>query len=154
MLDAAVVMNVAVSTSADEGFRSAAHLLEGVVVAPGAGTMAMDALQQEFRKQAAAGTGSDFDEWLQILADAGIEVFPDADGPAGPRRRAELDALAAHRARLAARDGILDYPLLADDLPPMTYKPLADSLCVTVPDTERTGPDDFLPAARRWPRCC
>jgi len=152
MLDAAVVMNVAVSTSADEGFRSAAHLLEGVVVAPGAGTMAMDALQQEFRKQAAASTGSDFDEWLRILADAGIEVFPDADGPAGPRRRAELDTLAAHRARLAARDGILEYPLLADDLPPMTYKPLADSLCVTVPGAERTGPDDFLPVARRWPR--
>ena len=95
--------------------------------------MAIDALQQEFRKQAAAGTGSDLDEWLQILADAGMEVFPDADGPAGPRRRAELDAVAAHRARLAARDGILEYSLLADDLPPMTYKPLADSLCVTVP---------------------
>ena len=83
MLDAAVLMNVAVSTSADEGFRSAAHLLEGVVVAPGAGTMAMDALQQEFRKQAVAGTGSGSDEWLQILADAGIEVFRDADGRGG-----------------------------------------------------------------------
>jgi len=34
----------------------------------------------------------------------------------------------------------------------MTYKPLADSLCVSVPGTERTGPDDFLLVARRWPR--
>ena len=152
MLDAAVVMHVAVSTSADEGFRSAAHLLEGVVVASGAGTMAIDALQQGFRKQAATGTGSGLDEWLQILADAGIEVFRDAGGPEGPRRRAELDALAAHRARLADRDGVLEYSLLAEDLPPMRYEHLADSLCVTVPGTERTGPDDFLPAARRWPR--
>jgi hypothetical protein len=152
MLGAAVVMDVAVSTAADEGFRSAAYLLEGVVVAPGAGTMAMDALQQEFRKQAVAGTGSGLDEWLQILADAGIEVFRDAVGPAGPGRRAELDALAAYRARLAARDGVLEYPLLAEDLPPLRYEHLADSLCVTVPGTERTGPDDFLPTARRWPR--
>ena len=152
MLDAAIVMNVAVSTTDDEGFRSAANLLEGVVVAAGSGTKAMAALQRAFQEQASEGAGSGLDEWLQILAAAGITVFSDAAGPAGPRRRAELNAVAAHRARLAARDGVLEYPLLADDLPPMTYNQLADSLCVTVPGTERTGPDDFLPAARRWPR--
>jgi hypothetical protein len=152
MLDAAIVMNVAVSTTDDEGFRSAANLLEGVVVAPGSGTKAMAALQRAFQEQASEGAGSGLDEWLQVLAGAGIAVFSDADGRAGPRRRAELDAVAAHRARLAARDGVMEYSLLADDLPPMTYKPLADSLCVTVPGTERTGPDDFLPAARRWLR--
>ena len=152
MLDAAIVMNVAASTSADEGFRSAANLLEGVVVAPGSGTRAMTALQRAFQEQAAAGTGSGLDDWLQILADAGIEVVRDAGGRGGSRRRAELDAVAAHRARLAATDGILEYSLLADDIPPMTYKDLADSLCVTVPAREWIWPDDFLPAARRWPR--
>ena len=44
------------------------------------------------------------------------------------QRRRELDALAAYRARLASRDGVLELSLLADELPPMTYKPLADSL--------------------------
>ncbi len=117
MLAAVIVMNVAVSTTDDEGFRSAANLLEGVVVPAGSGTMAMTALQRAFQEQAAAGVGSDLHEWPQILAGAGIAVFPDAAGPAGPRRRAVLDAVAAHRARLAARDGILEYSLLADDLP-------------------------------------
>jgi len=72
MLDAAVVMSIAVSTSADEGFRSAANLLEGVVVPPGSGTKAMSALQHAFQEQAAAGTGSGLEDWLQILADAGL----------------------------------------------------------------------------------
>ncbi len=89
MLDAAVVMSIAVSTSADEGFRSAANLLEGVVVPPGSGTKAMSALQHAFQEQAAAGTGSGLEDWLQILADAGLEVFRDANGLAGPRRRAD-----------------------------------------------------------------
>ena len=152
MLDAAVVMSVAVSSSADEGFRSAANLLEGVVVPPGSGTKAMTALQRAFQEQAAAGTGSGLDDWLQIFADAGLEVSRDADGRAGPRRRAELDAVAAHRARLASRDGILEYSLLAEDLPPMTYKQLADSICVTVPGQEAHFQEDFLPMARRWAR--
>ena len=43
--------------------------------------MAMDALQHDFQEQAAAGTGSDLDEWLQILADAGIKVFPMPTAP-------------------------------------------------------------------------
>jgi hypothetical protein len=152
MLDAAIVMNVAVSTAGDEGFRSAANLLEGVVVGVGSGTKAMTALQRAFQEQASEGAGSGLDEWLQILAGAGILVFSDAGGRAGPRRRAELDAVAAYRARLAARDGVLEYPLLAEDLPPMKYSRLADSLCVTVPGLERIVPDDFLPVARRWPR--
>ena len=71
------------------------------------------------------GTGSGLDEWLQILAEAGLEVFADAQGPAGPRRRAELNALAGYRRRLAERDGWLEFSLLADDLPPMVYAPLA-----------------------------
>jgi Trypsin-like peptidase domain/NACHT domain len=79
------------------------------------------------------------------------EQAVDADGPAGPRRRAELDAVAAYRQRMASRDGILEYSLLADDLPPMTYKPLADTLCVAV-DGHDLGDADFLDTARRWPR--
>jgi hypothetical protein len=152
MLNAAVVMVVAASGPADEGFRSAANLLEGVVVAPGSGTRAMGVLQHSFQEQASAGAGSGLDDWLQILASAGIEVFSDAGGAPGPRRRAELDAVAGHRARLASRDGILEYSLLADDLPPMRIAWLADSLRVTVPGEERPEPEDFLIMARRWPR--
>jgi hypothetical protein len=151
VLDAAIVMNVAASTTADEGFQSAANLLEGVVVAPGSGTKAMTALQRAFQEQAAAGTGSGLDDWLQIVADAGLEVFCDADGPAGPRRRAELDAVAAYRARRASRDGILAYSLLAVGLPPMTYGPLADSIRVSAGRPGRDS-EDFLHVARRWPR--
>lgn len=151
VMDAAIVMTVAASSSGDEGFRSVAYLLDGTVVPAGSGTAAIAALQRAFQEQAAAGTGSVLDEWLTILADAGLQVFPDANGPAGPRRRAELDAVAAHRARLAARDGIMEFSLLADDLPPMTYPPLADSLYLAVPGRDPSDAE-FLGTARRWPR--
>jgi hypothetical protein len=126
VMDAAIVMTVAASSSRDEGFRSVANLLDGTAVPAGSGTAAVSALQRAFQEQAAAGTGSGLDEWLKILADADLQVFPDADGPAGPRRQAELDAVAAHRGRLARRNGIIEFSLRADDLPPMTYEPLAD----------------------------
>jgi NACHT domain len=149
-LGAAIVMAVASSSPSDEGFRSAANMLDGTVVPAGSGSRAIAALQHAFQQQAAAGTGSSLDEWLQVLTEAGLEVIADADGTAGQRRRAELDAVAAHRARLASRDGILEFSLLAEDLPPMTYKPLADSLRVSVPGRDHS--DDFLRVARRWPR--
>jgi NACHT domain len=150
-LDAAIVMTVAASGPADEGFRSVANLLDGVVVPRGRGSAAITALQRAFQAQARAGTGSDLDEWLRILEAAGVEVISDADGGAGQRRRAELDAIAAHRARLATRDGVLEFSLLADDLPPMTYGPLADTFRVSVEGHEQDG-GSFLITARRWPR--
>lgn len=151
VMDAAIVMAVAASSSRDEGFRSVAYLLDGTVVPAGSGSAAVAALQRAFQEEAAAGTGSGLDEWLTILADAGLQVFPDAEGPAGPRRRAELDAVAAHRARLAGRDGVIEFSLLADDLPPMTYEPLADSLYLAVPGSGLSDAE-FLGTARRWPR--
>lgn len=151
ILDAALVMTVTAESALDPDFRQAASLLEGAVVPAGSGSKAIDVLEQAFRRQAVAGTGSGIDEWLQILADAGLEVFPDADGPAGPRRRAELDAILAHRQRLARWDGILEYSLLADDLPPMTYGLLADSFQVSVAGPE-VRDDRLLHLARRWPR--
>jgi hypothetical protein len=151
VLGAAIVMTVAVSSRRDQGFRSVANLLDGTVVPAGSGSKAIAALQRAFQEQAAAGTGSGLDEWLQILTEAGLNVIPDADGAAGQRRRAELDAIAAHRERLASRDGILEYSLLAEDLPPMRYKPLADSLRIRVPGRDQIG-ERFLVTARRWPR--
>jgi hypothetical protein len=151
VLTAALVMTVTVSSSREEGFRSAANLLDGTIVAPGSGSSAVNALQSAFWKQAKEGTGSNRDDWLQVLAEAKLPVFADGEGPAGARRRAELDAVAAHRARLASRDGVLEYSLLADALPPMTYEPLAESLRASVP--VRGGSDTpFLFLARRWPR--
>jgi hypothetical protein len=143
-------MTVAASGPREEGFRSAASLLDGTVVRAGSGSKAVAALQRAFQQQAAAGAGSGLDGWLQVLADAGVEVISDAEGTDGQRRRAELDALAAYRARLASRDGVLEFSLLADDLRPMTYKPLADSLRLSVP--VRNYSDRFLKMARRWPR--
>ena len=146
-------MTVATETERDSDFRYAASLLDGTVVPAGSGSAAVRALQRAFQEQAASGAGSGMDEWLQILAAAGLEVFPDADGPAGPRRRAELDAMAAHRRRLAEQDGLLEYALLADDLPPLRYEQLAESFRVAV--MHESGPrseTDFLAVARRWPR--
>ena len=118
------------------------------------GTFHVDAPQSALIgrwSEAKAGTGSNLDDWLQVLAEARLPVFADAEGPAGARRRAELDAVGAHRARLASRDGVLEYSLLADALPPMTYEPLATSLRASVP--VRGGSDTlFLFLARRWPR--
>jgi hypothetical protein len=88
-----------------------------------------------------------------MLAEAALEVFPDMDGPAGPRRRAELDALTAHRRRLAEQDGLLEYALLADDLPPLRYEQLAESFRVSVAYGSGPGSEaEFLAVARRWPR--
>ena len=149
ILQAAIVMAVTVSSCHDEGFRSVANLLDGTVVAPGCGSAAIEALQRAFQGQAVEGTGSSIDDWLQILAQAGLEVFADGEGPTGPRRRAELDAVTAYRAYLALRDGIVEYSLVAEDLPPMTYEPLAESLRVRA-DGHPVG--GFLETAQRWPR--
>ncbi len=150
VLDAAVVMTVTVSSERDGGFESVANLLDGTVVSSGSGSAAITALQHAFQQQAAIGAGSGIDEWLQILKAAGLQVYPDAEGAAGPRRRAELDAVAAYRSRLAARGGILEFSLLAEDVPILMYEPLADSFRVAVP--ERDGDAAFLDVARRWPR--
>jgi hypothetical protein len=152
VLDVALVMTVAAETEQDPDFRHAAALLDATVVPVGSGSAAIRALQRAFQEQAAAGTGSGVDEWLQTLADAGLEVFADAEGPAGPRRRAELDAVAGYRRRLAERDGWLEFSLLADDLPPMRYGPLADTFRISV--AYEAGPprdDRLLDTARRWP---
>jgi hypothetical protein len=153
VLDVALVMTVAVETEQDPDFRYAAALLEGTVVPAGSGSAAIRVLQRAFQQQAAAGTGSGVDEWLQVLADAGLEVFADAEGPDEPRRRAGLDAVARYRRQLAERDGWLEFSLLADDLPPMRYGSLADTFRIAVAE-EAGSPRDarLLDTARRWPR--
>jgi hypothetical protein len=153
VLDAALVMTVAAETERDSDFRYAASLLDGTVVPAGSGSAAIRALQRAFQEQAVSGAGSGMDEWLQILAAAGLQVISDADGPAGTRRRAELDAVAAHRRRLAERDGVLEYALLADDLPPLRYEYLAESFQVSVVNESGSSSEaEFLAVARRWPR--
>ena len=155
VLDAAIVMPVAASTARDDGFRYAAVLLDGRVVPAGSGSRAVAALQHAFQVQAAAGTGSGLDEWLQILADSGLEVIPEADGLAGQRRRAELDAVAAYRGRLADRDGMLWFSLLAEP-----EAGLADTGAAMAADADRTARDGQVdragagsgPLGRRSPR--
>jgi hypothetical protein len=153
VLDAAMVLTVAASTQQEPDFRFAAALLDGAVVRAGTGSAAVRALQRAFQEQATAGTGSGLDEWLEILAAAGLEVFADAEGPTGPRRRAELDALAAHRQRLSSHYGWLGLSALADDLPPLRYDMLAESFQVLA--GRRTGTpegDRLIDVTRRWPR--
>jgi hypothetical protein len=116
VMDAAAVLEVAVSTRSDAHFTAAANLLEGHVVASGEGVRAIEAPQRAFQGQAVTGRGSGIDEWLTILAESGMVVFADADGPAGPRHQAERIALAAYRARLGRCANKLGYSLLADDL--------------------------------------
>ncbi len=153
VLDAAVVMTVDVETEQAADFRYAASLLDGTVVAAGSGSAAVRALQRAFQEQAAFGAGSGLDEWLDILAAAGLEVFADTDGPRGTRRRAELNAVAAYRRRLTERNGLLEYALLAEDVPPLLYEQLAESFRVSV--MHALGPRreaELLAVARRWPR--
>ena len=75
-------MTVTAESALDPDFRQAASLLEGAVAPVGSGSKAIDVLEQASGRRSAR-TGSGIDEWLQILADAGLEVFPDADGPVG-----------------------------------------------------------------------
>jgi hypothetical protein len=60
----------------------------------------VDVLQQAFRRRAVAGTGSGIDDWLQILADAELEVFSGIVAPRS-RRPCERSMTWSPRARSA-----------------------------------------------------
>jgi hypothetical protein len=154
LLDAAVVMEVSAETPVDGGFREAARLLEGVIVPAGQGSRAMQALQRAFHEQAALRSGSGLDDWLRVLADAGLVVLSDPDGPIGARRRALLDAMARYRARLAEQAGLLSLSALAEDLPPLQVEGLLEGLRVTYesPRRDRTQDDPVEEVACRWRR--
>ena len=96
VLQAAFVMTIEVLTPREEGFRSVASLLDGAVVVSGSGSAAIQALQHAFREQAAAGAGSNKDDWLEILEKAHLPVL----------RAAPRTATTRH-ARLAGREGVI-----------------------------------------------
>jgi NACHT domain len=154
VLDAAVVMQVSAETPADGGFREAARLLEGVIVPAGQGSRAMQALQRAFQEQAALRSGSGLDDWLRVLADAGLVVLSDPNGPIGTRRRALLDAMAQYRTRLAEQAGLLSLSALAEDLPPLQVEGLLEGLRVAYksPRRDRTQQDPVEEVACRWLR--
>lgn len=91
---------------------------------------------------------------LTSSARPGIQVYRDPCGPAGPRRQAEFHAIEAYRQQLASRDGVLEYALLAADLPPMRHERLADSFQVEVSTVgePRVREGRLLDTARKWPR--
>jgi hypothetical protein len=154
LLDAAVVMEVSAETPVNAAFREAARLLEGVIVPAGQGSRAMQALQRAFHEQAALASGSGLDEWLRVLADAGLVVLSDPNGPIGTRRRALLDAMARYRARLAEQAGLLSLSALAEDLPPLQVEGLLEGLRVAYesPQRDRTQEDPVEEVACRWRR--
>jgi hypothetical protein len=154
LLDAAVVMEVSAETPVHGGFREAGRLLEGVIVPAGQGSRAMQALQRAFHEQAALRSGSGLDEWLRVLADAGLVVLSDPNGPVGTRRRALLDAVARYRARLAEQAGLLSLSALAEDLPPLHVERLLEGLRVAYesPRRDRTQEDPVEEVACRWRR--
>jgi hypothetical protein len=114
----------------------------------------MQALQRAFQEQAALGLGSGLDDWLRVLADAGLVVLSDPDGPIGARRRALLDAMAQYRARLAEQAGLLSLSALAEDLPPLQVEGLLEGLRVAYesPRRDRTQEDPVEEVAWRWRR--
>jgi NACHT domain len=154
LLDAAVVMEVSAETPVDWGFREAARLLEGVIVPAGQGSRAMQALQRAFQEQAALRSGSGLDDWLRVLADAGLVVLSDPNGPVGTRRRALLDVMAQYRTRLAEQAGLLSLSALAEDLPPLQVEGLLDGLRVAYESSrrDRTQEDPVEEVACRWRR--
>jgi hypothetical protein len=154
LLEAAVVIEVSAETPADGGFREAARLLEGVIVPAGQGSRAMQVLQRAFQEQAALRSGSGLDEWLRVLADAGLVVLSDPNGPVGTRRRALLDAMARYRTRLAEQAGLLSLSALAEDLPPLQVERLLEGLRVAYesPRRDRTQEDPVEEVACRWRR--
>ncbi len=130
VLQAAFVMAVAVSTPREEGFRSVANLLDGTVVASGSGSAAIEALQHAFQEQAAAGAGSNVDDWLEILEKAHLPVL-----------RAEPGATTTRHARLAHRDGTLVRP----EYTLVPFKPVVRQ---HIPKSQRS-PSYLLDAARQ-----
>lgn len=152
VLDAATVLGVAVSTDRDVHFNLAAILLDGLTEPHGGGLKAAKALRDDFREQATAGTGSGIDDWLTIIANAGISIRADADGAVGPRRQAERQAVRAYRAHLAKWVDTLEYSLLAERLEPMKVPNLVRTFRIVRSGDPQRRSNDLVDIARRWNR--
>ncbi|ACU77438.1 putative signal transduction protein with Nacht domain [Catenulispora acidiphila DSM 44928] len=150
----AYVLKLDVSTHQDPLFKFVASLLEGVVVPSGEGTMAIEALQRAFQEQAASGSGSGLDDWLRTLSQAGTTVYAAADGPAGPRRQAEKQALITYQTHLRGRKDQLEYSLLAEDLPPLKVADLAATFQVraVIDNSPVRQTDELVSLTRHWTR--
>lgn len=147
----AMIIDINAETGSDSAFREAAALLDGTVVARGAGVAAMNALARFFQTEAARAGASGPERWLRVLDDAKVAPGPvSAHASAGSAR-----ALATYRAGLANRRDLLDVDHLAVGVPPMPIPNLLNTFRVQLPDSgDPRGSDtaQLAHVACRWPR--
>lgn len=153
VIEAAHVLVADVVKAGDVDFDLGVALLEGSVVANGHGRTAVKALAEDFHTQASTAFASDLDYWVKVLRETPIGVFADGKGAAGAAANARHLALRAYRDWLAADDGCVKLPMMADDLPELIVADLADGLRVSVDSGGRRRERvSLLAMTRRWPR--
>ena len=151
VLGAACVLKIDATEAGRSEFDVAAALLEGTIVPHPDGGRSIRALSEAMHTEAGKAFASGVDDWVRVLLAADVEVYADGQGPAGAVARARQVALQAYG--LSWRyDGLVDLSLLADDLPSLTVRDMADNLRVSVPDIARSGEQALLVLARRWTR--
>ncbi|WP_218019129.1 NACHT domain-containing protein [Nocardia salmonicida] len=149
VLDRARVLEVPGATGAGAARALQAALMDFAVVGA-QGQQAVIILTDLFHRQAGGALGSDINEWVCALNNAGLAVIENNAGPAGMRIAARLSAVAAYKDRLAAEMGRIDLTLLAEDLAPLTVDNLVENLRISV-DGEH-GDTDLLSHVRRLRR--
>jgi len=153
LLDAAIVIELAVENKNDAAFREAARLLEGSVVPVGQGLAAMNSLQHHFQSLGASRWASNRDRWREVLREANLELLSDLSGGWSARQSATQAELDAYRSKIAERLGEFPLNSLTPDLPPMRLEDLVGTFQVSIPDSgERSVADDFAAVCRRWGR--
>lgn len=152
LLDAAIVVEVAVEGVEEAAFREAARLLEGTVVRAGDGIAAMKALQHHFQRLGAMRWASNRETWRQVLRDAGLDLLEDPGGGWSARRSAIEGELDAYRSHLSSRLNEFPLNLLTTDLPPMHVDGLVSTYQVALPTPDSGRSDGLAEVCRRWRR--
>lgn len=150
LLDAAMIIQIAVEGPGDAAFREAARLLEGTVVSPGDGLAAMQALQHHFQNLGARRWASNREAWRQALRDASLALLEDSQGGWSARRTAIEREVDRYRSQLSARIDELPLNLLSLDLPPLHIENLASTFQAALPNDR--GSQGLSDICRRWGR--
>lgn len=137
MLKAAYVLAAAVEEDRDVGAANMARWMAGRLVSEADGERAFDFLRKHFQHLAAEAGQSSMNDWVKVLQAAGITIYPDAGGPPAARRVALAQAVGAYRQRLTSRADVLSYSLFSDEILPLPFPGLLDSITV-----KYSGPSD------------
>ncbi|WP_175271696.1 NACHT domain-containing protein [Prescottella equi] len=154
LLEVAHAWRVTARTAKDPDYATGVALLENVVVKVGQGSAAMETLLANLHSEAGVASASSVDLWWQMLNHRGLDLIAEDGGVTAQQLTAERNAEREYRATLERRAGLLEFSLLAEDIPPMVYPELLDDICVRFKSqgSSRATTTSLHRAARRLQR--